>query len=82
MLLMLFNYYIIKSRLIQILYDVKLLCYILLEKDFDKILVQANYKLHNPNSPFLIGESTPEDKITEAKQKSWIIIDDQISFID
>jgi DNA repair photolyase len=50
--------------------------------NFDKTLVQANYKLHNTNSPFLIGESTPEDKITEAKQKSWIIIDDQISFID
>ena len=50
--------------------------------NFNKTLVQENYKLHNPNSPFLIGESTSEDKITEAKQKSWIIIDDQISFLD
>ena len=34
------------------------------------------------NSPFLIGESTPEDKITEAKQKRWIFLDKQISLID
>lgn len=39
----------------------------------NKILVQENFKLHNPNSPFLIGESTPDDKITEAKQKIWRI---------
>jgi hypothetical protein len=64
------------------LYDVKLLCYILLEKDFDKTLVQANYKLHNPNSPFLIGESTPKDKVTNAKQKGWTTIDNQISFLN
>lgn len=50
--------------------------------NFNKTLVQENYKLHNPNSPFLIGNSTPEDKITEAKQKSWITIDNQISFLD
>ena len=41
--------------------------------NFNKTLVQENYKLHNPNSPFLIGESTSEDKVTEAKQKSWKI---------
>ncbi len=41
--------------------------------NFNKTLVKENYKLHNPNSPFLIGESTPEDKVTEAKQKSWKI---------
>ena len=50
--------------------------------NFNKTLVQENYKLHNPNSPFLIGESTPEDKITEVKQKSWITFDNQISFLD
>lgn len=50
--------------------------------NFNKTLVQENYKLHNPNSPFLIGESTSEDKITEAKQKSWITFDNQISFLD
>ena len=49
---------------------------------YDKTLVQENYKLHNPKSQFLIGESTPEDKITEAKQKSWIKEDNQMSFID
>lgn len=50
--------------------------------NFNKTWVQENYKLHNPNSPFLIGESTLEDKITEAKQKSWITFDNQISFLD
>ena len=41
--------------------------------NFNKTLVQENYKLHNPNSPFLIGGSLPEDKVTDAKQKSWRI---------
>ena len=50
--------------------------------NFNKTLVQENYKFHNPNSPFLIGESIPVDKITEAKQKNWIIMDGQISLID
>ena len=50
--------------------------------NFNKTLVQENYKLHNPKSPFLIGESTPEDKITEVKQKSWITFDNQISFLE
>mgnify|MGYP004680576567 CR=1 FL=1 len=37
-------------------------------------------KKHNENSPFLIGNIEIGDKITEAKQKSWII-NEQISFI-
>ena len=45
-------------------------------------LVRENIKKHNPNSPFLIGELEEGDKITEAKQKSWIIQqNEQISFI-
>ncbi len=45
-------------------------------------LVRENMKRHNPNSPFLIGEPEAEDKITEAKQKSWKTNkDEQISFI-
>ena len=44
-------------------------------------LVKENIKKHNPNSPFLIGELEAEDKITEAKQKSWINIDNQITFL-
>ena len=44
-------------------------------------LVKENIKKHNPNSPFLIGELEPEDKITEANQKSWLIEENQISFI-
>ena len=42
-------------------------------------LVRENMKKHIPTSPFLIGKEEPGDKITEAKQKSWLIIDDQIT---
>ena len=38
--------------------------------------VLYNSKLHNPNSPFLIGSHQPGDKIHEARQESWI--DDQL----
>lgn len=44
----------------------------------DKALVRANMKKHNPESPFLIGESMPGDVIHEAIQKSWI--DRQLRF--
>lgn len=43
-------------------------CYANTNKD----AVIGNSKLHNPNSPFLIGSDQPGDKITEAKQESWI----------
>lgn len=33
------------------------------------------------NSPFLIGELELDDKITEANQKSWLEIDNQISLL-
>ena len=39
-------------------------------------LVRDNLKKHIPTSPFLIGESEPDDKITEAKQKSWLQTDE------
>ena len=35
-------------------------------------LVRENIQKHHPNSPFLIGNLEKEDKITEAKQQSWI----------
>ena len=48
----------------------------------NKSLVIENMKKHNENSPFLIGNSEVGDKITEAKQKSWIVSENkQISFI-
>ena len=47
----------------------------------NKGLVIENMKKHNENSPFLIGGNEQGDKITEAKQKSWKIEDEQISFI-
>lgn len=39
----------------------------------NKTLVKENMKRHIETSPFLIGEEEPGDKVTEAKQKSWII---------
>lgn len=38
----------------------------------DRKAVLNNSKLHNPESPFLIGGHRIGDKITEAKQESWI----------
>ena len=47
----------------------------------NKALVRENMKRHIETSPFLIGKEKPGDRITEAKQKSWIIDNRQISFI-
>lgn len=44
-------------------------------------LVKENMKKHIPYSPFLIGKEEPDDKITEAKQVSWLNADNQIRFI-
>lgn len=35
-------------------------------------LVKENMRKHNPESPFLLGDSLPEDVVHEAKQASWI----------
>ena len=34
--------------------------------------VRQNYALHDPKSPFLIGNLKADDKIHQADQKSWI----------
>ena len=47
----------------------------------NKKLVIENMKKHDENSPFLIGNIEEGDKITEAKQKSWIVENSQISFL-
>lgn len=48
----------------------------------NKALVFENMKKHISTSPFLIGKEEPGDKITEAKQKSWITYqNDQMRFI-
>jgi DNA repair photolyase len=44
-------------------------------------LVKENMKRHNPNSPFLVGNSEPGDKIHDANQKSWIKEDGKIEQI-
>ena len=38
----------------------------------DRETVRRNMRLHDPFSPLLVGNLRPEDKIHEAKQKSWI----------
>ena len=43
----------------------------------NKKLVIENMKKHNENSPFLIGDVEARDKITEAKQKSWIVSENE-----
>lgn len=35
-------------------------------------LVKRNMRLHDPDSPFLIGHSMPEDIINQAHQESWL----------
>ena len=49
--------------------------------NYNKGLLLENMRKHNENSPLLIGELSKEDKITEAKQKSWKIVNEQISFL-
>lgn len=40
--------------------------------NYDKSAVLRNHKLHNPQSPFIIGDTRPGDIIHQAQQKSWI----------
>ena len=47
----------------------------------NKDLVIKNMKKHNENSPFLIGDNEVGDKITTAKQKSWVVDTSQLSFL-
>lgn len=48
----------------------------------NKGLVLENMKKHNENSPFLIGGYEDGDKITDARQKSWIVDkNEQMTFI-
>lgn len=39
--------------------------------NYSEETVRNNYKMHDVNSPFLIGGSMPEDKIHQAKQEKW-----------
>ncbi len=38
----------------------------------ERKLILENMRRHNPKSPFLIGNSLPQDVIHQARQKSWI----------
>ena len=46
--------------------------------NYDAETVRKNMAAHDPESPLLIGQLTPEDQVHEAVQESWI--DSQISF--
>lgn len=39
--------------------------------NYSEQLVNQNRKMHDVNSPFLIGQSRPDDVIHQAKQESW-----------
>ncbi len=47
----------------------------------DADLVKENMKKHNENSPFLIGDVMPGNKVVEAKQRSFIELDRQMSLL-
>lgn len=47
--------------------------------NYNKELVLENIKKHDEKSPFLIGNFENDDKIIDAKQKSWKIKNEQIS---
>ena len=47
--------------------------------NYNKELVLENIKKHDEKSPFLIGKFENDDKIIDAKQKSWKIKNEQIS---
>ena len=38
----------------------------------DAAAVRANMRLHDPNSPFLLSDHRPGDKIHQARQESWL----------
>jgi DNA repair photolyase len=40
--------------------------------NYDMKTVRDNFKKHNPNSPFLIGGSFPDDIVKDARQESYI----------
>lgn len=40
--------------------------------NYDEATVKQNMRLHNPDSPFLLGDFMPEDQVHEAKQESWL----------
>lgn len=48
--------------------------------NFSEVAVKNNITNHNINSPFLIGHSEPDDKITDRKMQSYI--DPQVSILD
>jgi len=40
--------------------------------NYDRKLVAQNMKRHDPESPFLIGNSMPGDIVSDAQQQSWV----------
>lgn len=48
--------------------------------NYSEQLVKQNRKMHDVNSPFLIGGSRPDDVVHQAKQESWK--NEQLSLFD
>lgn len=40
--------------------------------NYDEATVKHNMGMHDPESPFLLGDLRPEDQVHEAKQESWV----------
>lgn len=40
--------------------------------NYDAAVVAANMRLHDPESPLLVGHLTPDDQVYDAAQESWI----------
>lgn len=48
--------------------------------NYSPALVAQNQRLHDPESPFLVGHSLPGDVIHQARQESWLV--DQLSMFN
>ncbi len=48
--------------------------------NYDQRIVRENFRRHDPKSPYLIGGPIPGERITDARQESWI--DNQLSLFD
>lgn len=48
--------------------------------NYDAEIVRQNMKMHDPDSPFLIGGALPDDHIHDAMQESWR--DNQMTILD
>ena len=48
--------------------------------NYDARIVKMNMSRHDPESPLLIGHLSPEDRVYDAKQESWIDLQTSLDF--